>query len=96
MASTNPAMLSSRPVQSQVAAYLSPFCTEQYQTITPRRFCLTDSLANFMMSRELELPFSPSRIRSLGTSTCGITQLERGGRERERITHLDRESLPLF
>ena len=69
MASTKPAMLSSRPVQSQVAAYLRPFCTEQYHTITPSRFCFTDSLASFRMSLELELPFSPSRIRSLGTST---------------------------
>ena len=73
MASTKPAMLSSLPVQSQVAAYFRPFWTEQYQTITPRRSCLTASLASLRISLELELPFSPSRILSLGTSTYKIS-----------------------
>ena len=44
MASTKPAMLSSRPVVSQVSAYLRPFCTEQYHTMMPSRSCVSSSL----------------------------------------------------
>ena len=69
MASTKPAMLSSRPVQSQLAAYLRPFCTEQYQTMIPSRSCFTDSLANFKICLELVDPLAPRRILFFGTST---------------------------
>lgn len=80
MASTKPAMLSSLPVVSQVSAYLSPFCTEQYHTMMPSRSCLTASRASFMMNRELVEPLAPSRIRSFGTSTCGFKR-EGGSQE---------------
>ena len=92
MASTKPAMLSSLPVVSQVSAYLSPFCTEQYHTMMPSRSCLTASRASFMMNRELVDPLAPSKILSLGTSTCKKKFLKMNYCAK---THPYGESLPL-
>ena len=95
MASTKPAMLSSLPVVSQVSAYLSPFCTEQYQTMMPSRSCLTASRASFMMNRELVDPLAPSRILSFGTSTWKIFVLENVTIKYTSASYPDGESFPL-
>ena len=48
------------------------YLTEQYQTITPSKSCVTASLASFTMLVELAEPLQPINILSLGTSTLDL------------------------
>ena len=64
MASTKPAMLSSRPVVSQVSAYLRPFCTEQYHTMMPSRSWVSSSLDHHHQNHHLPLTCRTASLAS--------------------------------
>ena len=65
----------------------------QNQTMTPRRSCLTDFSASFLIVVELEAPLQPSRIRSVGTSTWLGDKGDENDND-DDDTNLDGEALP--
>ena len=77
MASTKPAILSSRPVVSQVSAYLRPFCTEQYHTMMPSRSWVSSSLDHHpQRQRHIIMIISPLTCRTASLASFMMCLLE--------------------